>query len=369
MNEYTNLPMIGRIQHGEKEGNKIKELGHFIAKIQDEFMQKFLEKFDEQFKGKKYIEIEFYDDNPLSKKYVRFNQSGEVCKCFEGTTKGQQKVKNVWQSIECNEQCQYRQKNDYGKSACNRIGWLKFFIPSICQDRIWLMKITGQTSINRIDGYINLQKAQGNSLNGRYILFLKQEQQTSKFTGQNYNNYVLDIVKKEDFIFSDQIPETTENQKILSTKSDENVNNNVEKEQAITQKATVTQNTEDAKSQESKSKKKSTSSAKSKNSKKSEKKPTEKDTNVQSQNDDDKTYVLLRTFNETIENKGQSKEYLMGEFCNMEDKIFNIAIKPDFADELSKCELGTPVKLDVTEVNNMLFALNLQYIKDEKIAA
>lgn len=367
MNNYTNLPMIGRIQHGEKEGNKVKELGYFIAKIQDEFMQKFLQKFDEQFKGQKYIEVEFCDDNPLSKKYVRYNQSGEVCHCFEGQTTGEQKVKNKWEPIECNEKCQHRQKNDSGKSACNRIGWLKFFIPSVCQDRIWLMKITGQTSINRIDSYINLQKAQGNSLKGRYILFLKQEQQTSKFTGQTYSNYVLDIVKKEDFILSNQIPETTENQKNLSTKSEKNVNNNVEKEQPAPKKATVTQNAEKAQPQESKEKKKTTSAA---IPKKSEEKKTEKVTTIEPKSDDDKTYVLLKTFKETITNKGQSKEYLMGEFCNMKDEIFNIAIKPEFADDLVKCELGTAVKLETKEVSGRLFALDLEYIqKNEKIAA
>lgn len=367
MNNYTSLPMIGRIQHGEKTGNKVKELGYFIAKVQDEFMQKFLQKFDEQFKGKKYIEVEFFNDMPLSKKYVRANQSGNVCYCLEGSHSGKQKVKNVWQPIECNEQCQYRQKDSNGKSSCNRVGWLKFFIPSISKDRIWLMKITSQTSINRIDDYINLQKAQQNSLNGRYILFLRQEQQTSKFTGQTYNNYVLDIVKKEDFIFSNQIPETTKNQKNLSTESDKNVNNNVEKEQLAAQKATVTQNTEKPKSQENKAKKKDSTSTKSK---KTEEKPTEKITNIEPKNNDDKTYILLKTFKETITYKGQPREYLMGEFSNMEDKIFNIAINPDFANELTQCELGTVVELETKEINGRLFALDFKYIqKNKKIAA
>lgn len=200
--KYANLPVIGRVQHGEKVatangGTRAKELGHFIAKIQQEYMQKFLEKFNEQYKGKQYIEIEFCNDEPLTKKYVRYNQSGEVCSCLEGNNTANQKTKNGWQPVECNSQCQYRQKNEQGKSACNRIAWLKFFIPSICKDRIWLMRITGQTSINRLDAYINLQKAQGNSLKGRYILFLKQEEQTSQFTCQNFNNYILDIIKKE----------------------------------------------------------------------------------------------------------------------------------------------------------------------------
>lgn len=37
------------------------------------------------------------------------------------------------------------------------------------------MRITGQTSIYRLDDYFNLQKAQANSIKGRYTLFLKQE--------------------------------------------------------------------------------------------------------------------------------------------------------------------------------------------------
>ena len=116
-------------------------------------MQGFLNKFNEQYMGKQYIEIEFCNENPLSKRFERNNQGGKVCYCMEGTTTGKQKTKDGWKPIECNEQCQYRQKDKKGKSACNRIGWLKFFIPSICQNRIWLMRITGQESINRLDAF------------------------------------------------------------------------------------------------------------------------------------------------------------------------------------------------------------------------
>ena len=58
---YVNLPVIGMVQHGEQVptangGKRAKELGHFIAKIQDNYMQKFLQKFKELYEGKKYIE-------------------------------------------------------------------------------------------------------------------------------------------------------------------------------------------------------------------------------------------------------------------------------------------------------------------------
>ena len=55
---YANLPIVGRVQHGERVDNgkgtiRTKELGYFIAKIQDDFMQMYLDKFNELFKGKK----------------------------------------------------------------------------------------------------------------------------------------------------------------------------------------------------------------------------------------------------------------------------------------------------------------------------
>ena len=80
-------------------------------------MQKFLQKFDELYTGKDYIEIEFVNDNPLTKKFVRCNQGGEVCHCLEGNSTGSQKTKDGWKPIKCEtDKCQYRQKNEKGKS-------------------------------------------------------------------------------------------------------------------------------------------------------------------------------------------------------------------------------------------------------------
>ena len=98
------------------------ELGHFIAKIEDKHMQQYLQKFNELHKGKQSIEIELFNDEPLTTKYARYNQSGEVCYCMADSTQANQKTKNGWQKINCDTfNCQYRQKNEQGKCACNRI--------------------------------------------------------------------------------------------------------------------------------------------------------------------------------------------------------------------------------------------------------
>ncbi len=384
----TNLPVIGMVQHGIQIQNpngtkRAKELGHFIAKIQDNYMQKFLQKFDELYTGKKYLEIEFVNDNPLTKKFVRYNQGGEVCHCLEGNSTGSQKTKDGWKPIECNtEQCQYRQKNENGKTACNRIAWLKFFIPSISKDRIWLMKITGQTSINRIDAYINIQKAQGNSLDNRYILFLKQEEQTSKSTGQTFNNYVLDILKKEDFLLEQTTPKTSENTQELSTKNEQNVNNNVVNQElaVTTNKNTPTvipvENIKPKKTTTKKSTATTKKQTKSKTKKEEEKAPkeikTEESKNENAEDNLKNCYGLLKTFTETLTNKkGEQKEYLIGEFVDMKDNISNIVIRPEDSAELAECDLGTFVRLEVNEIGGRKFAMKLEFIEKtlKKVAA
>lgn len=382
---YANLPVIGRVQHGEQiatpKGKRVTELGHFIAKIQQEYMQRYLQEFDKQYKGKKYIEIEFCNDEPLTKKYVRYNQSGEVCSCFEGNTTANQKTKNGVQQVACGPECQYRQKNEQGKSACNRIGWLKFFIPSICKDRIWLMRITGQTSINRLDSYINLQKAQGNSLKGRYILFLKQEEQTSQATGQSFNNYILDILKKEDFESSKPIPQTQKNPNEVSTTNTQNVNNEVEKQEKSVsniEKTNVIEtatNIEDIKQTEKAEKKedtpkenktttkKTTRSRTKKTEEKQEVKPQETETN-KTNDEFENCYALLRTFNEKLTSKnGTTKEYLVAEVADMNDQISNIVIRPEDENELLECDLGTMIRLEIKELADRKFAMKLEYLE------
>lgn len=243
------------------------------------------------------------------------------------------------------------------------------------------MKITGQTSINRLDDYIKLQKAQGKSIKGHYTIFLKQIEQSNSL-GQTFNNYVLDILKKEDFDSTKFIPENTEKPTELSTVNDQNVNNkqvnsntpqtnskptgevSTPQEKIETPKEETTTKT---------TKKATTKETTKSQSKKAEDKP--KDTKVQEKSEntsaeDDSLkncYALLSTFNEKI----ADKNYLIGEFADMKDQISNIAIRPEDAVELEKCDLGTFVRLDVSEIKGRKFAVKLEFIEKtlKKVAA
>lgn len=338
-------------------------------------MQEYLEKFNKQYKGQKSIDIEIFNEEPLSIKYARYNQGGAACYCMENSNKAKQKTKNGWQQINCDKyNCQHREKNEYGKSACNRMGWLKFIIPSVCKDRIFLMRITGQTSINRLKDYFNLQKAQGNSLQGNYTLYLKQEEQSNSLC-KTYNNYILDIMKKENFISENTIPQITENSKEQSNENDKSENTKVEKELTSNAKQTAT-NIVDNKDVKGKS---ATKKSTVKSKKETETKVTEgqkssssNETKSKGNDDLDNYYALLSTFTKTLTDKyGNPKDYLMGEFADSNNKIINVAIKPDDAEELKKCDLGTFVKLEITEAAGNKFAIKLEFIEKclKKIAA
>lgn len=348
---YANLPIVGRVQHGERVDNgkgtiRTKELGYFIAKIQDDFMQMYLDKFNELFKGKKSLEIEFFNESPLSMKYARYNQSGEVCYCSVNSNMARQKVKNGWQEIECNSNCQYRQKNEQGKQACNRIGWLKFLMPSICKDRIWLMKITSQTSLDRLNEYFMLQKSQGNTIKGRYILFLKQEEHCNCL-GQIFNNYVLDILKKDSFNSKKEIPQTIQKSSELSTANVKNVNNNVTEMSEMPTKSQLNIQKEKIEKKETKKKK------------------TKKVENVEliENPNMEKCYVLIGTHTENILKDGKPKEYLIGEFHDMNDNPIEAIIKPEFINNLSESDLGTIVEIDIQEFNKRKIAIDIKYVQ------
>lgn len=376
MREKRNLtlPIIGNVQHGEKiisnGKTRVKEHGYFIAKIKDENMQPYLDKFNELIKGQKSLDIQFLDDNPFTKKRVRYNQGGLACYCIDNEDTGRIKEKNLWKPISCNSNCDYLKKDANGKTPCNRVGWLKFFIPAISTDRIWLMKITGQQSIDNLDVYLQIQKMQGTLINKIFTVFLTQKEQTN-YLGKTFNNYVLDILKKDDFISNNQIQQTNQKQDDLSTNNTQNVNNNVVKqeENVITPKnADTSTQTQNNIPKEKTTKKTSDTKGSTKKTTKNKTQKVEEtlpEAKTETQNDNlDNCYGLIKTFNETLVNKkGEPKDYLVGEFVNMEDQIFNIVIRPEYADELLQCDLGTFVKLDVKDIGGKKFAMDLKFIE------
>lgn len=377
---YTKLPVIGKVQHGEKiitnnGKQKTVDYGYFIAKIQESNMQYYLDKFDKIIKGSKSIDIQFLDENPLSIRNERANQSGRVCYCMEGQSVGKQKVKNLWQDIECKPDCTYLQKDDNGKAQCKRIAWLKFFIPQIATDRIWLMKITGQEAIDNLRDYIAIQKIQGNSLrNNAYTIFLTQKEQVN-FLGQAFNNYVLDILKKDEFISQNSNSQKV-SQTIPITNSDKNVTITPDTQKSVTtsnqtptnipiQETIIAEENKNSNQPNIDTKKATSKKATTtkKDTKTKSKKPEEAKDTEESKNEYDDCYVLLRTYTKIVNVNGQPKQYFMAEFTDMNDNISNIAIKPDFANELAECELGTVVRLNIQEVKDKKFAVGLDFVE------
>lgn len=373
------LPIIGRVQHGEQIVNdngkkQVKEYKYFIAKVKEPNMQHYLEEFNKLIKGKKSIDIQFLDDNPLTVRYERNNQGGRACYCMENEETGKQKVKNLWQPIKCTADCEYRQKDANGKKACNRIAWLKFFIPEIATDRLWLMRITSQEAIDNLKGYIAMQKLQGNSLKGIYTIFLYDAEQTD-WQGKTHNNCLVDLVEKN-IGTQNTIPQVSQNIEQSQTihaevKETTQTTTSEAKKEADSKETTPAKSKANAKETRKSTTGKSTSKTET-TSKKAEKEEiktaNEKNSKNVSNNEISQSkettgdYALISTTEEIIKTSKGEKKYVVGEFADMDDKMHNIYINPEFATELMQCDLGTMVHLTVQEKSNKKFALELTYL-------
>ena len=367
------LPLAGKIQHGKQEqsqkGRKIVELGYFIAKAENETLTFLENRFNEKYPQKQAIHIRFFDENPYTVRRIRYNQSGAVCYCPYEEDKAKQKVSGTWKQIECTEQCKYRiVEEGKQKPLCNLEGTLKFLLPEISQDRIWLMKITGQTSLFRLKEYINFQKYLGNSLIGDYYLFLKKKKQTNK-DGKTYENYILDIIRTEEFTSNGDTLNNTE----LSTIKSQNVDNSTkippknENNSNSNETITETKNKEETKAKTTKRKK---TESKTTSKKENETKTEESNvTNLENTNPDDKFknwYLLLDKGYKTLMNAGKPTEYLVANFVDMYDNVKEVIIAPQFIDEIMECDTGTNVILDLAKAGDKIFTKDIKFVSKIK---
>ena len=369
------LPLAGKIQHGKQEqsqkGRKIIELGYFIAKAENETLTFLENRFNEKYPQKKLIHIRFFDENPYTVRRIRYNQSGAVCYCPYEETKGKQKVSGTWKNINCTEDCKYRIiEEGKNKPACLFEGNLRFLLPEISQDRIWRMQIKGYQSIFALYEYLSFQKYLGKSLIGDYYLFLKKKKQTSK-DGKSYENYILDIIRKEDFISTNDSLNNTEQ----STIQVQNVDNSIEISPVIENKnnsnsketITETKNKEQTKAKTTKAKK-----TENKITSKKEDKTTVVENNVtnlentENLNPDDKFknyYLLLDKGYKTLINSGKPTEYLVANFVDQYDNVKEVIIAPQFIDEISECDTGTNVILDLAVAGEKTFTKDIKFVK------
>lgn len=365
-----NLPLAGRIQHGEQQiinhKKKVKELGYFIAKSKNNNMNFLLNRFYEKHQKQNFLNIQFFDETPLTIKKIRYNQSGAVCYCMTGTSKGKQKISNKWQDIECNSNCKYCIKQEgSNKPACNYEGTLKFLLPDISTDRIWIMKITGQQSISNLEEYINFQKYLGNPLRGTYTIFLNQIEQTNS-EGKKFNNIVLDIVKAEDFN-SNNVSFSQINTKNSSLSTD-----NVQTVDNSNQNQDKTQFENNATKETSKT---------NKNSKNNTQKATQADNtnavtnsettteNLQSEQSKitDGTYkehcFLYDKEYKTFKKNGNETEYLIAKVTDINDKLTNVVISPEFRTEIEDCDIGTELIIEFKNFKGNIISKNIEILR------
>lgn len=330
-----NLPFIGRIQHGEQQsegkGTRVKELGYFITKIKNEYMKHFETKFNELYPQQKVLKVRFFNEEPFLIRNVRYNQGGQACYCKQGQENAKRKIQGKWEDVKCTGECEHRKFENGKKPACNREGMLVFMIPEISTNRIWYMKITGQTSIDNINDYILFQRnVLGKSIIGDYKLVLNQVTQSNQ-EGKTFKNYVLELYENE---LNSQNPPVKETVKTIENKEVKKVENKLGEVSKIEEN-------------------------KSKVATKTDKPKEKEDTN---KTDVSNFYALIGTSKKSVLKDNKPKEYVIGNFVDSNDKPIDVFIKDEFVAELLECDLGTFVELDLLTAGDKTFTNSIKYI-------
>ncbi len=376
----TNLPIVGRIQHGEQQfinqRKRVTELGYFIAKTKNSNMNFLLNRFDEKYPKQTFLNVTFFNEDPLTIRRIRYNQGGAVCYCMSGTTKGKQKVSNKWQDIECSSNCKYCIKQEgAGKPACNYEGTLKFMLPEISQDRIWIMKITGQQSISNLEEYIGFQKYLGNSLKGTYTIFLNQIEQINA-EGKKFNNFVIDIVKTEDFNSNNNsISQNDTKNSIISTKNTNNVENIIPSQTQTETEKNTKKGTKTSRQTKKSTKTNDTNVVSSMETEKVDSNLEQPQiTNEQNQNVP-QTYkehcFLYDTEYKNFKKAGKDTEYLIAKVTDENDKTTDVVVKPEFREKMEKCDIGTELILELQKFGENIISKNIEFVRPilKKVAA
>jgi len=376
----TNLPIVGRIQHGEQQvvnqRKRVTELGYFIAKTKNNNMNFLLNRFNEKYPNQTFLNVQFFDEDPLTVRKARYNQGGIVCYCMSGTSKGKQKVSNKWQDIECDSNCKYCIKQEgTSKPACNYEGTLKFMLPEISQDRIWIMKITGQQSISNLEEYIEFQKYLGNSLKGTYTIFLNQIEQTNS-EGKKFNNFVIDIVKAEDFNSNNNSNSQIDSKNpIIST---QNIDNNIPSQvpnEKNTQKDTKKTNRQTKTSTKKDAKTNNTNVVTSTSDGKNDSQMKQTQVTDEKKNNAPETHqehcFLYDTEYKNFKKSGKDTEYLIAKVADVNDKTTDVVVKPEFREKIEKCDIGTELIIELEKFGENIISKHIEFVNPipKKVAA
>lgn len=363
MEKYSNLPIAGCLKHGTQEGNRPKELGYFIAKVQEPALQHLLTKFNEQYDKKQEVIIHIFSEDAYSIKRVKRNQSGTICYCLSNSDKAKEKVNKKWVEKDCLEDCKDRLSSGSQKPMCQEEITLKFLIPSVSKDRVWIFQSRSYNTLKNISAYMELQKEIGNSIKGYYKLFLFQKE--SEKDGKKFKNYVADIVKLEEndlSLISQTSNSDAKNSSIENISNEPNLSSNKIPENTPEQKKPK-KTTQKVTKQETKTETKP--SAPQKDTTPDTK--TQDNSNVSEATDDDfdKYYVLLNTSSIELNNQGKMVKYTQGRFINKDDKELDIILHPNFAGEIAMCDLGSQFLLDTQEIKGRLFATACKTIQKQ----
>ncbi len=166
------MPRLGKLRIGERKKNiQGKEypasLDYFILKSDNEkLVQKFTELYGEK---PSRIKIQFYSDDAevvFPQWLKRYSKDGLLCR-----GDGERAWRRQDDGSVVEQECLYRDCEDYKAKKCKPVGSLRFLIPEISTDGFFQLDTSSYNSIKNINGGLHLLKmVNDNKLTGKDVM-------------------------------------------------------------------------------------------------------------------------------------------------------------------------------------------------------
>ena len=220
-----------------------------------------------------------------------------------------------------------------------------------------------------------IEKYLGNSLKGTYTIFLNQIEQTNS-EGKKFNNFVIDIVKAEDFNSNNNSNSQIDSKNpIIST---QNIDNNIPSQvpnEKNTQKDTKKTNRQTKTSIKKDAKTNNTNVVTSTSDGKNDSQMKQTQVTDEKKNNAPETHqehcFLYDTEYKNFKKSGKDTEYLIAKVADVNDKTTDVVVKPEFREKIEKCDIGTELIIELEKFGENIISKHIEFVNPipKKVAA
>ncbi len=319
------FPIAGSLRIGKKDEKNIpQKLNYFTVHEDSHTIKSVVTQFNSKYEKAKELNIKFLSDNPLEVSYVRYGNSGLLCK-GDGE-KASCRAEKEWMKCDCSKECKYR------GNACKLTGRLYFIIEDLNIGGLWRFQTQSYNTIRNFITILKFVKCMGIDIRQKKFRMATEERKS--IVDGRVKKYVTVSLKMIEDTDKNDLGDKNKSEKISKINAEKGDNENRE---------LISNNVKDNRK---KQKKGITEKELYNENNASERANLNSDIDV----DEYEKCIILQEIKEITIGENIVKKAI---FCNMNDEIIELLLHPDIQEEISNWELAsTIIPLNIYEKNN-----------------